>query len=307
VTTAKPAIELKDSQLSAIYQTADQVSGTGQRTTKRLVRTELIALIVASGAGVTAIRVTSYELDVLAPISAIAFIVALVCTFRRSQTKPEEDWYEGRAGAESARTLAWKYAIGAKPFPVGGDEEEEKKLTKLFLDRLRNIVKYLEDTKLPTPNSEVRELTEAMKRVRASDLATRRLVYQRDRIKDQLDWYARRSNDHDKSAKWWLGAAITASAAGIVMAVLKFFLIDIDLLGVFAAVASSAIAWNQLNQHRNQATAYTVTARELNIIHDQIEHVPDDEWAAFAEGAEDAISREHTMWAARRGYGTPSS
>lgn len=80
-----------------------------------------------------------------------------------------------------------------------------------------------------------------------------------------------------------------------------------DLLGVFAAIASAATAWNQLNQHRNQATAHTVAARELNIIYDQIEHVPDDEWATFAEGAEDAISREHTMWAARRGYGMPSS
>ena len=38
-----------------------------------------------------------------------------------------------------------------------------------------------------------------------------------------------------------------------------------------------------------------------------IEHVPDDEWAAFAEEAEDAISREHTLWAARRGYSKPPS
>src|SRR3712207_6677719 len=84
VTIAEPVIELKDSELSAIYQIADQVSGAGQRRTKRLVRAELVALIAASGAGVTAIRVTSYELDVLAPISAIAFVVALVCTDRKS-------------------------------------------------------------------------------------------------------------------------------------------------------------------------------------------------------------------------------
>ncbi len=271
------------------------------------MKAELIALIVASVAGVTAYGVMSHQLDVLAPISAVAFVVALICTYRRVQLEPEEDWYEGRAGAESACTLAWKYAIGARPLPVDGDEEQERKLTKLFLDRLGNVVRYLEDARLPTPDSDVRELTEAMRRVRASDLATRRLVYRRDRIEDQPDWYSRRSDDHDRSAKRWLGVAITASVAGILMAVVKFLVIDEDLLGVCAAVASSAIAWNQLNQHRNQATAYAVAARELNVIHDQIEQVPDDEWAAFAQGAEAAISREHTMWGARRGYGRPSA
>ena len=307
MTSVQPGVELRDSELSAIYRSADQVSVAGQRITKRLVKTELIALIVASLTGVTVVRVTSHQLDVLAPISAIAFVVALSSLGWRVWRKPEEDWYEGRAGAESARTLAWKYAIGADSFPVGGGEEDEKKLAMLFLDRLRNVVSYLEDTKLPSLSSEARELTEAMRRVRRSDVGTRRLVYWRDRIKDQLDWYARRSSDHDKSAKRWLGAAITASLAGIAMAVVKFWFIDEDLLGVCAAVASSAIAWNQLNQYRNQATAYAVAARELNVIHDQIEHVPDDEWAAFAEEAEDAISREHTLWAARRGYSKPPS
>lgn len=307
MTTTGPALSLTDGELSAAYLTADGVSGEGQRRTKLLVRTELIALVVASAAGVTAVRVGTDRLDVLAPVSALAFLLALFCTAYRAQTKPEEGWYEGRAGAESARTLAWKYAIGARPFPIGRTADEESAAARLFLERLRNVVSYLGDARLPPPDSEARELTDAMRRVRAADLATRREVYRRDRIKDQLDWYHRRSRDHARSARWWLRVAIVASAAGVAMAVLKFVAIDMDLLGVFAAVASSAIAWNQLNQHRNQEAAYTVTARELSIIHDQIAHVPDDEWATFAEGAEDAISREHTMWAARRGYTPPST
>lgn len=303
---SEPKLRLRDNDLSAVYQAADEVSGAGQRSTKRLIRIELIGLVVASLAGVTAIRVGPYGLDVLAPVSGVAFVVALYCTMRRAQTKPEQNWYEGRAGAESARTLAWKYSIGAEPFPVGGDEHKEERLAKLFLEGLGNVVKYLEYTKLPPPDSEVRELTEPMKQLRAAGFTTRRQVYQRDRIKDQLDWYARRSGEHDRSANRWLGLAVASSAAGILMAVAKFLYVDIDLLGVFAAVAAAAIGWNQLNQHRNQATAYSVTARELNIIHDQIDHVPASEWASFAEGAEEAISREHTMWAARRGYPLPA-
>lgn len=302
----EPELRLRDNDLSAVYQAADEVSGAGQRKTKRLIRIELIGLVVASLAGVTVIRVEPYGLDVLAPVSGVAFVVALYCTVRRAQSKPEQYWYEGRAGAESARTLAWKYSIGAQPFPVDREAHKEQHLAKLFLDGLGNVVRYLEHTKLPPPDSEVRELTEPMRRLRAASLATRRRVYRRDRIKNQLDWYTRRSGDHNRSANRWLGLAVASSAAGILMAVAKLLYVDIDLLGVFAAVASAAIGWNQLNQHRNQATAYSVTARELSIIHDQIDHVPDSEWASFAEGAEDAISREHTMWAARRGYIQPA-
>ena len=44
MTSAQPGVELRDSELSAIYRSADQVSVAGQRITKRLVKTELIAL-----------------------------------------------------------------------------------------------------------------------------------------------------------------------------------------------------------------------------------------------------------------------
>src|SRR5689334_9803768 len=65
MTTAQPAIDLGDGDLSAIYQSADQVSAAGQRITKRLVRTESLRwLVVASLTGVTVVRVTSHELDV---------------------------------------------------------------------------------------------------------------------------------------------------------------------------------------------------------------------------------------------------
>lgn len=151
------------------------------------------------------------------------------------------------------------------------------------------------------------EITDAMKKVRESDLATRRQVYKRDRIEDQLAWYQRRTLSHGKSAKRWLGVTITASMLGILAAIIKFFgLIEFDMLGVFASVASAGLAWNQLNQHRTLVSAYSVTARELNIIRDRIDQVEDDKWAGFVSDSEDAISREHTMWLARHGHPVPT-
>lgn len=291
-------IGLTDRQLSALYRNADFISRVGQRRTKRLVMVELLALLMASVTGTTTLRVGSSGLDVLAVASAGAFLVAMGCTILRSIKRPEEDWYAGRAAAESARTLGWRFAAGGEPFPPAQDERET---AALFLKRLGQLLDQLEGSDITPPASEDGELTPAMKRLRTSDLPTRRRVYKRDRIEDQLAWYERRARQHSGSAGRWLRLAVLASFLGVVAAALKFFLVDVDLLGVFAGLASSAIAWNQLNQHRNQATAYSVTVREIRIIRDRIDLVPDGEWARFVSDSEDAISREHTMWLARHG------
>jgi hypothetical protein len=38
------------------------------------------------------------------------------------------------------------------------------------------------------------------------------------------------------------------------------------------------------------------------IIRDRSEHVTEQEWATFVSDAEDAVSREHTLWLARHGH-----
>jgi SMODS and SLOG-associating 2TM effector domain 1 len=49
-------------------------------------------------------------------------------------------------------------------------------------------------------------------------------------------------------------------------------------------------------------SAYRLTARELAIVRDRIDTTDDTTWAAFVSDAEDAVSREHTMWLARHGH-----
>ncbi len=296
-------VRLQDSDLSATYLAAEATSGRGQRRTKLLIRVELISLIVASVTGVTTWRVMD-RYDVLAVISALAFLLALACTVIRASTRPEASWYAGRAAAESAKTLGWRYAVGGAPFPP---DEPEAVINDRFLGRLRQVVEQLKDTALSVPDSTAYEVTAVMRNIRLQDLATRRVVYKRDRITDQLRWYERRTKTHAASAERWIRLAVASSALGVISAAFKFFVIDVDLLGVFAACASAAIAWNQLNQHRSLVAAYAVAARELSLIRDRIDHVPDTEWATFVSDSEDAISREHTMWLARHGHIMPST
>jgi hypothetical protein len=298
-----PAISLEDTDLSAIYTSSDLVSGRGQRRTKMSVRTELLGFIIASIAGITSYHVGAARLDVLAAISAVAFAASLVSSAFRAWMKPERDWYAGRAAAESVKTMAWRYAVGGDPFPRQNPDDAPQR----YLQRLERVLHQLPETDLSPIPLNHREITQAMNDVRTADLLVRRQVYKRDRVEDQLGWYQRRMLTHGRSAKSWLGVTISSSGLGLAAAAIKFFdVIDFDMLGVFASVASAAIAWNQLNQHRTLAYAYGLAARELSIIRDRIDQVPDDRWPEFVSDSEDAISREHAMWLARHGHPVPS-
>lgn len=291
---------LRDSDLSAIYKSADELAGRGQRRTKLLVRVELWSLIIAAAAGVVPSDSFNLPVNVFAIAAALAFLVALVSTAFRSLRKPEEDWYVGRAAAESVRTLGWRYALRGDPFPESlGEVEAGKQLLK----RLKEILDELGQNALPTAPVEATDITAEMKALRAADLETRKDAYKHDRISDQLAWYNRRAGDHEQMAKLWFIVTAGASALGLIAAVFKAAnVFEPDLLGVFGAVASAAIAWNQLNQHRNQVSAYTVTAHELRLIRDEIDLVDETLWPSSVSDWEDAISREHTLWLARRGH-----
>ena len=61
-------------------------------------------------------------------------------------------------------------------------------------------------------------------------------------------------------------------------------------------------AWLQTKQHQTLATAYTVTALELASVRSKIAYQNNEaDWAKFVSDAEEAFSREHTLWKASRG------
>jgi hypothetical protein len=75
-----------------------------------------------------------------------------------------------------------------------------------------------------------------------------------------------------------------------------------DLLIFFGAVVAAMAAWLQTKQYRALATAYGITALELASVRTQVQwQQNDNDWAKFVNDAEEAFSREHTLWKASRG------
>lgn len=279
----------------ALYQSADQASLAAQTRFLRTLRVRLIALLVAAAGGATA--VTTGGVRAGAVVALVAFFVAIGVEWYSAVVRPERVWYEGRAAAESAKTLAWRYMVRGESF-----EEDRPEADKEFLNELREILMDLDSLDVGSPQA-AHQITSGMRAVRTSDFDARKSIYLSERIENQREWYARKAEWNGARANRWTLASIALQMAGVVAgAGMAFGSLDFDALGILAAGAATISAWAQAKQYQNLATAYGITAQELAAVASEGEMVTaEPEWSAFVGQAEEAISREHTLWRASRG------
>ena len=141
-----------------------------------------------------------------------------------------------------------------------------------------------------------------MNDIRASDLEARRSVYAKDRIRDQHRFYSDNAQKNEKWRKRWWSGSIVMQAFGLIGALLKMLgKLDIELAGIAITAAVAITAWSRTRAHEELAEAYAVTAHEVNEIGATINDViGEEQWATYVANAEQAFSREHTLWRARR-------
>ena len=132
---------LGEEDMPALYRAADGTSLAGQRNFLIATKIRLGALLVAAGCGVFVGLLEPPDWVALAAVAA--FVAAVVVELYLLSVKPERTWYEGRAAAESVKTLAWRFAVGGRPFGIDEHETDEK-----FLARLGDILTDLHDLSL---------------------------------------------------------------------------------------------------------------------------------------------------------------
>jgi SMODS and SLOG-associating 2TM effector domain 3/SMODS and SLOG-associating 2TM effector domain 1 len=283
--------------LPALYRSADRESERAQRSYLRSLRVRLGALLVAAFGGALTLT-TPGGFQVGGGLAFLAFACALGAELFLATTSPLTTWYEGRAAAESAKTLAWRYMVRGEPFEVDTPDVD-----KQFLAQTYSLLQDLQSIALGTAEPGAHQITDKMRRIRALDFNERRQVYLVDRIADQQRWYSEKARWNARQARVWVLISIVLEIAGLIGGVLKAFgWISFDLLGFLAASAGVVVAWIEAKQHRNLATAYGIASQELASIASELPTVNSEErWAAFVSQAEEAISREHTLWRASRG------
>jgi hypothetical protein len=292
---------LTDADLPPLYHAANESSRKAQSHFLRAARARLFGVLGAAFFGLFTWTFGMSPVDWAGVLAASCFAVALAVEAYLYQAKPERTWYEGRAAAESVKTLSWRYAVGGEPFNIGmGPERTE---VHLFLEQLKGVFEVIENLDLVHPGSSEQQITPRMRDVRAMTLAGRKTVYERGRVENQQNWYEAKATWNKRRAAAWTRIMLATEVVGVICGILKAAgVIEGHLLGFAGAIVATIAAWLQTKQHRTLGTAYTITALELASVRSKIAHQGNDEdWAKFVSDAEEAFSREHTLWKASRG------
>lgn len=283
-------------EMPALHHAADRTSTAGQRRSLRLKAGQLTLLALASFSTVLVWSIGEVNLAAIGGAAAVVF--AGVLRVQAKITDPKRLWYQGRAGAESAKTLAWRYAVGGDPFPVS---LQGRDVDALYIERLREILTDLEGLSVREAG-DGEEITGWMRETRRLPLSQRRDVYEHRRIADQRAWYSSKAALNGRRSDAFGVILLTFEAVAIIQALLKATgLIDVDLLAFGATVIAGVVAWVETKDFDTLESAYAVAARELAAINALIRYQDtEEEWANFVSNAEDSISREHTLWRASR-------
>lgn len=285
---------LTEADLPGFWRDADKASERGQKWTLRYQKLRLGGSILAAlGAGFS---IRAGRLDVAAVIILGGFSLALIAELAAWAHKPEEQWYDGRALAESAKTLAWRYAVGADPFQIDLDQSQAQDLLR---ERLAKMGHEASERITITTSGPI--VTPRMQALRESGFEERRESYIEGRTKEQHGWYAKKADANRRRATGWRVALVSAEVIALVLASLRVFGgWDVDLAGLMAAIIAAGGAWVAVKQFSPLAAAYSMAAMELAIQTDKLKFIPEHDWPLVAADAEEAISREHTMWLASR-------
>lgn len=289
---------VQDSFLPAIHRAANVASIKGQQRYLFLNAVRLVALVVAAVAGATGFVI--YDFDTSGTILLIGFVVAVIAEFTLIQFQPERDWYAGRAVAESTKTLAWRYAVQGEPFGPSVTHAESELLMRArvaeVLRRGRDRINIGLGDAIVTPQ---------MRQLRTESFEVRQRIYLEDRTNDQRKWYAENAYRNEVRATRLRFALLAGEVLAVVLAAMTWGRDrPADFAGIAAACVAGGAAWLALKQYSNLTSAYRVAAAELALQASVLAGVAQDQWPQAVADAEEAISREHTMWLASRGEGS---
>lgn len=284
-----------------LYQASDQISQSAQKEYLAIVSFDLLSMI-----GAALLAVYNYDTvgakELVYIVAGILLLLSMVLSIILLNRKPEDVWYQGRALAESCKTLTWRFMTCSESFEHSIPPQQAR---SIFIDKLKDIsnefsalTKEMDAALIKLP-----PISPLMEDIRSMNTADRKEYYIRNRILDQQQWYSRKAKWNGKRYVAWFGVIISFQALSLTSMVYLIANPDSgwNFVGLFTTIGASALSWLQLKQHQNLKQAYSTAAMELTFIGALSDSITtDDQLAKFVLDSENAVSREHTLWIAQR-------
>lgn len=289
---------MKHDDYPALFKSADSASNSFQNIFLRLIKLEYGLLILAAILAVPRISDASWYAT-----TAFVLLLSAATLLTRSIWKPEQQWYKARALAESVKTLAWRYSMGAHPFdrPSAAENRQELKenLSRLVMLNPESV------ERLPSDAAADEQVTAEMDRLRMLPLSARQAYYQEHRVQEQRKWYRNKSAANKKIARRWVVVSVVGYVLAIGLSLARIAWPEWELLPIepLVVIAGSIVGWVQIKKFNELAASYAVTAQEIGMINITLESDANVKtFSDFVNDAEGAFSREHTLWLARQAH-----
>ena len=233
--------------------------------------------------------------------SAVALLVSFVVLLVGRVLRTDLIWWDARAVAESLKSSAWRFMMHVAPFKSADDGATADELFRVqvreTLKARSDISAALERRRDDDPN----EISPLMQKTRRAPFEERRAFYTEQRLNDQRRWYHGQAKLHDRAREVYFFVAILAQLGAVLVAFLQWRPWRLNLVPLLVAISASVTAWAQAKRHEESAQAYALASQELDVMAVRLDAAGGESAfeAAVAE-TEAAISREHTMWMARR-------
>lgn len=291
---------LKPEELPELYQQAGRAALRARRLHDTFLRLAYSSIVLAVIVSLISPLLSSFESQAnLAAATLLGLTLAAVLVVEFGGLGRSA--YGARVLAESIRSISWRYMAKAAPFQPGISAHE---VDNRFIATLRVIMNAREALRvLPRLELATDEITEKMRQIRAQPAFARADTYFRARVERQRLVHSALAAGNRRQALVLAMISISALAAGLALSLLMALRTDLPVQPVpaFAALGAAALGWSSHKRNQELYVAHRLTEYELGLIASRQDFVNNDqELSRLATDAENAIAKEHTLWAARR-------
>lgn len=278
-----------------IYNEADDISNRTQRNYLLVLKLFLALLVLSS-------LCFSYFSSIWEVKLANAIIsLAILClSFIFYFVNFQGAWYNARAVAESIKTICWRYACKAEPYNI-----EDDLAKAMLLETIKDIVDMNQEFKkhITANFSSGEQIPNNMAGIRLLSFTERVDYYYKNRVINQKEWYKKKSKYNNRKSVFFFALMILIS---LLLSILLF--LDLDKsntvqypIEILLSLMSIIFTWVQTKKYRELDKSYALAAYEIGFIAYQKGKIDSEiKLSNYIINSENAFSREHTQWLARK-------
>lgn len=289
--------KLKRPDYPDLYDYANNASLTSQKEYTNIMKLYLSLTVISAF-----LTIYVKESKIAGIIATLFFLVILGLTIYQSVKRQDKIWYNGRAVAESIKTRTWRFIMRAEPYIDCENIESVKHAfcndLKEILNQNKSLGSYLLQEQMTTKGN----ITDNMLEIRSYSLKDRLNYYTSNRINEQRMWYLSKAKYNRQQEKNWFYSIIIINFIIVLLLLLEigfdwYFLPTSGMI----VLSSTILTWTQIKKFQDLATSYSLTAHEIGLIKDEcFKAVSESSFSDFVKDSENAFSREHTQWIARK-------